>query len=92
MKDKYHHDLTYKWNIINKTNKRVKCNQRHGNKEQMDSNQRGGGRGITGKRMGKGYQGIFIKDPWTKPKGCRIEVQVGGAGERKGQCEREEKC
>ena len=27
------YDRTYKWNIINKTNKHVKCNQRHGNKE-----------------------------------------------------------
>ena len=36
------HDLTYKWNLNNKTNKQAKYNQRHGNKEQSDSNQRGG--------------------------------------------------
>ena len=38
------YDLTYKWNLINKTNKPAKQNQRHGNKEQNDSDQRGGGR------------------------------------------------
>ena len=37
------YDLTYKWNIINKTNNRAKYNQRLGNKEQTDSNQRGRG-------------------------------------------------
>ena len=37
------YDLTYKWNLINKTNKQAKCNQRHGNKEQTNSNQRRGG-------------------------------------------------
>ena len=39
------YDLTYKWNLINKTNKRAKYNQRHWNKEQTDSNQREVGRG-----------------------------------------------
>ena len=39
------YDLTYKWNLVNKTNKHTKYNQRHGNKEQTDSNQRGGDRG-----------------------------------------------
>ena len=39
-------DLTCKWNLINKTNKQAKQNQRHGNKEQTDSDQRGGGRGM----------------------------------------------
>ena len=29
-----------------------KYNQRHGNKEQPDNNQKGGGRGITGERRG----------------------------------------
>ena len=42
------YDLTYKWNLINKTNKQAKYNQRHWNKEQIDSNQRGGGREVTG--------------------------------------------
>ena len=37
------YDLTYMWNLINKTNKQAKHNQRHGNKEQIDSNQRGEG-------------------------------------------------
>ena len=35
------YDLTYKWNLNNKTNKWAKYNQRCGNKEQTDSNQRG---------------------------------------------------
>ena len=36
------YDLTYKWNLINKTNKQPKYNQTHWNKEQTDSNQNGG--------------------------------------------------
>ena len=32
------YDLTYKWNLITKTNKQAKYNQRHWNKEQTDSN------------------------------------------------------
>ena len=37
------YDLTYKWNLINKTNYQAKYNQRHLNKEQADSNKRGRG-------------------------------------------------
>ena len=44
------YDLTYKWNLINKTNKQTKYNQRHWNKEQMDSNQSRGGRELKGER------------------------------------------
>ena len=33
------YDLTCKWNLINKTNKQAKYNQRHRNKEQADNNQ-----------------------------------------------------
>ena len=47
------YDLTYKWNLINKTKKQAKYNQRHGNKEQTDSNQREVGRGIMGERRGR---------------------------------------
>ena len=39
------YDLPYKWNLINKTNKQAKYNQRHWNKEQTDSNQKGRGEG-----------------------------------------------
>ena len=40
------YDFTYKWNLINKTNKQAKCNQRQLYKEQTDNNhRRGGGRG-----------------------------------------------
>ena len=47
------YDLTYKWNLINKTNKQAKYNQRHWNKEQTDSNQRGVGEGIVGENKGR---------------------------------------
>ena len=40
--------------------------------EQTDSNQRGGGREITGKK-GKSHQGTCIKDSWTKPKVGKIK-------------------
>ena len=39
------YDLTYTWNLINKTNEEARYNQRHWNKEQTDSNQREGGGG-----------------------------------------------
>ena len=42
-------DLTYKWNLINKTNKQAKYNQEHWIQEQTDSNLRGKGSGMTGK-------------------------------------------
>ena len=29
VKEKYHIDLTYKWKVINKTNKQAKYNNRH---------------------------------------------------------------
>ena len=46
-------DLTFKWNLINKTNKQAKYNQTHWNKEQTDSNQRGGAGKIMGENRGK---------------------------------------
>ena len=70
--------LTYKWNLINKTNKQAKYNQGHWNKEQTDSNQRGGGRGIIGDKGG-GHQGTCIMDTWTKPKWV-VGSRVGGGG------------
>ena len=62
------YDLTYKWNLIKKTNKQAKQNQRHGNKEKADSDQKGGGReeGDNRGKKKKGRQGTCIKDPWTK--------------------------
>ena len=33
------YNLTFKWNLINKTNKGATQNQRYGNKEQTDSDQ-----------------------------------------------------
>ena len=64
---------TYKWNLINKTNKQAKYNQRHWNKEQTDSNQRGGRRVIMGEKQGRVHWGTCIKDTWTKPKGSRFK-------------------
>ena len=75
-------DLTYKWNLINKTNKRAKYNQRCWNKEQTDSNQRGGSREITWERE-KGSPGTCIKDPWTKPWGRIKGGRWGWVGQRK---------
>ena len=49
------YDITYKWNIINKTNKQAKYNQRHWNKEETDSNQRGG-EGIVRKNRGRAFK------------------------------------
>ena len=42
------YDLTYKWNLINKTNEQNR--RRHGNKEQTDSDQRGWGKEIMGEK------------------------------------------
>ena len=42
------YDLTYKWNLIIKTNKQAKYNQRHWNWEQPDSDQRGEGKRVKG--------------------------------------------
>ena len=47
------YDIIYKWNLINKTNKQANYNQRLWNKEQTNSKQRGGGRGIEGERSGR---------------------------------------
>ena len=44
------YNLTYKWNLINKTNKQANYNQSHGNKEQTDSDQRGRENGTMGQR------------------------------------------
>ena len=49
------YDLTFKGNLINKTNKQAKYKQRHWNWEQADSDQRGEGREFQGKRV-KGLQ------------------------------------
>ena len=47
------YELTYKWNLINKTNKQAKYNQRHWNQEQTDSSQRGGRRAMIGDNRGR---------------------------------------
>ena len=39
--------------LMNKINKQGRYNPRHRNKEQTDSNQRGGNRGIMGERRGR---------------------------------------
>ena len=53
------YDLTFTWNLINKTNKQAKYNQSYWNKEQTDGNQRGRERGIMGedpsRNMYKGH-------------------------------------
>ena len=47
------YDLTFKWNLINKTKKQAKYNQRHWNEKQTDHNQRGEGRGLIGENRGR---------------------------------------
>ena len=47
-------------------------NQRHGNKEQTDSDQRGEGRRITGKRRRRGKSRNMYKGPIDK------DTRVGG--------------
>ena len=61
------YDLTYKWNLMNKTNKWGKQNQRHWNKEQTDSDQMGVGWEIMGKEGEGASQGTWIEDSyaWT---------------------------
>ena len=66
------YDLTYKWNLINKTNKLAKYNQINWNKEQNDSNQRGAGRGIMGGNR-EGSSKNMYKGHMDKAKGGRIE-------------------
>ena len=51
--EKYHMISPYEWNLINQTNKHAKYNQRLCNKEQTDSDQRGGGRGVMGDNRGR---------------------------------------
>ena len=64
------YDLTYKWNIMNKTNKQAKQNQRHGNKECTDRD--GGG----------SSQGNCIMDTWTT--GWGVSEGGGRAGQEGG--------
>ena len=67
--------LTCRWNLINKTNKQAKYNQRHWNWEQADSDLRGDGRGegILGEK-GEGFVGTIIRDTWTIMGGGHVEM------------------
>ena len=65
------YDLTYKWKLINKTNKQAKYNQRHWNKDSVtdsDSNQRGGWERIMGEK-GEGFSRNVYKGHIDKAKG-----------------------
>ena len=81
------YDLTYKWNLSNKTKNPAKYNQRRGNKEQTDIDQRGGGKRITGKH-GEGSSRNMYKGPMHKDNvgvwDWIWEVWVGRAGESNG--------
>ena len=79
------YDLTSKWNLINKTSKQAKYNQRHWNKEQTDSNQRG--EEDNGGKKGKGHQRTCIKDHgqsqsggWDQGWEVEISGMVGSGG------------
>ena len=62
------HDLTYKWNLINKTNKQAKQNQRHGNKAKLTVT-REEGRGDNGGGEGGRVVRNTYKGPMDKAKG-----------------------
>ena len=65
-----------------KTNKQTKYNQRHRNKEETNSNKRGGGRGIRGKE-GEGFSRNMYERPMDKDPGERgIECRRWGWVER----------
>ena len=66
---------------MNKTNKGDKQNERHGNKEETDSDQRGRGK-RTGEKEGEGSNhGTRISDAWTWTTGWGLTVGVrGGQG------------
>ena len=73
--------------LINKINKQAKYNQRHWNKEQTDSNQRGGGREITGKEWKVSSKNMY-KGARDKAKGGKDwgwELGVGGTEESSGR-------
>ena len=77
------HYPTYKCNLINKTNKQTKYNHKHGNKEQIDSNQRGregNNRGNKGEGSSRNmYEGTMDKAKGDRIKGGRLGgVEVGG--------------
>ena len=71
------YDLTCKWNLINKTNKQAKKSQRHGNKEETDSEQ-SWGRGIMGKGWGRVESRNRYKGPMAKDNG--LEIVFGSRG------------
>ena len=77
------YDLTYKWNLINKTNKGAKKNQRHGNKKQTDSDQRGRGREIKGERRGMGQVKEHV--PRTHGQGQWVGDCLWGQGRAMGE-------
>ena len=67
--------LTYKWNLINKTNKKAHYNQDTEIKNKLIVT-RAEGAGGNRRKKGKDPQGRCIMDPWKKPKGGRIEGGV----------------
>ena len=69
------YDLTYKWNLINKTNKQAVYNERHWNKEQTDSNHRGRQRGIRWKNRGRA---ISLTFEWRNVKPGEVKQVAWG--------------
>ena len=83
------YDLTYKWNLMNKTSKQTKQNQRHRNKEQTDSDKRGGGVDKGGKKgKGKGKEHEQRIHVCGQHRGFTVGAGGDGAGksnEKKGR-------
>ena len=68
-----------KWNLINKTNEQAKYNQRHGNKEQIDSNQRGE-RGGQWEKEAEWLSKNMCKGPIGIDNGAGRGLNVGAGG------------
>ena len=75
------YDLTFKWNLTNKTNKETEYNQRHWNKEQTDSDQRGWGGGLRKRQVKEPAYSNNGHGQWSGVD-CR---GVWGRGEQQGK-------
>ena len=90
MSSKIFNYITFNWNLINKTNKQAKYNQRHWNWEQADSDQRGAGgdNGGKGERVYRNnYKGHMDSNKGGGNRGGRWErmecwAGVGGKGQK----------
>ena len=71
------YDLTFSWNLINKTNKQAKYNRDIEIKNKPTEGEVGGDHG---EKRGKGHQQTHIKDTWTKTNREKSEGGWWGCG------------